>query len=103
MKVILFGASGLVGQGALRECLLDPEVEAVLAVGRSASGQHHAKLKELVQEDVGDLTLIEHELKKLRLSVEEGAIFNESLQRLLAQASVSETQTAPQTSVTVEV
>jgi uncharacterized protein YbjT (DUF2867 family) len=63
MKVILFGASGLVGQGALRECLLDPEVEAVLAVGRSASGQHHAKLKELVQEDVGDLTLIEHELK----------------------------------------
>ena len=47
MKVIIFGASGMVGQGALRECLLDPEVEAVLAIGRSASGQRHAKLKEL--------------------------------------------------------
>lgn len=62
MKVILFGASGMVGQGALRECLLDPEVEAVLAIGRSASGQRHPKLKELVQEDVTDLRMIEHEL-----------------------------------------
>lgn len=63
MKVILFGASGMVGQGALRECLLDPDVEAVLAIGRSASGQHHPKLKELVQEDVGDLKMLEQELK----------------------------------------
>lgn len=63
MKVILFGASGMVGQGALRECLLDSEVTAVLSVGRSASGQHHLKLKELVQEDVGDLAMIEQELR----------------------------------------
>lgn len=62
MKVIIFGASGMVGQGALRECLLDPDVEAVLSVGRSASGQRHPKLKELVQEDVGDLKMIEQEL-----------------------------------------
>src|SRR5882724_11282890 len=62
MKVILFGASGMVGQGALRELLNDVDVTAVLAVGRSASGQHHAKLKELVQEDVGDLRMLEHEL-----------------------------------------
>jgi uncharacterized protein YbjT (DUF2867 family) len=62
MKVIIFGASGMVGQGALRECLLDPDVEAVLSVGRSASGQHHAKLKELLQEDVSDLQMIEQEL-----------------------------------------
>jgi uncharacterized protein YbjT (DUF2867 family) len=62
MKVIIFGASGMVGQGALRECLLDPEVEAVLSIGRSASGQRHAKLKELVQQDVGDLKMIEQEL-----------------------------------------
>lgn len=40
MKVILFGATGMVGQGVLRECLLDPEVERVLAVGRKATGQH---------------------------------------------------------------
>jgi uncharacterized protein YbjT (DUF2867 family) len=62
MKVILFGASGMVGQGALRELLADPDVQAVLAVGRSASGQHHAKLKELVQEDVTDLGMVEREL-----------------------------------------
>jgi uncharacterized protein YbjT (DUF2867 family) len=63
MKVILFGASGMVGRGALRECLLDPEVEAVLAIGRSASGEQHPKLKELVQQDVGDLAMLEHVLK----------------------------------------
>lgn len=63
MKVILFGGSGIVGQGALRECLLDPDVERVLSIGRSASGQHHPKLKELVQEDVTDLTMVENELR----------------------------------------
>lgn len=63
MKVILFGASGMVGRGALRECLLDSEVEAVLAIGRSASGEQHPKLKELVQQDVGDLAMLEHVLK----------------------------------------
>ena len=39
MKVILFGATGMIGQGALRECLLDPDVERVLAVGRSAASK----------------------------------------------------------------
>ncbi len=63
MKVILFGASGMVGQGALRELLNDTDVEAVISIGRSATGQHHAKLKELVQEDVGDLAMLEHELR----------------------------------------
>ena len=62
MKVILFGASGMVGQGALRELLNDTDVDAVLSIGRSATGQHHSKLKELVQEDVGDLKMLEHEL-----------------------------------------
>lgn len=35
MKAILFGATGMVGQAVLRECLLDDGVEAVLVVGRS--------------------------------------------------------------------
>src|SRR5260221_4029194 len=39
MKVILFGGTGMVGQGVLRECLRDPEVTEVLAVTRSATGQ----------------------------------------------------------------
>jgi len=55
MKVIIFGATGMVGQGVLRECLLDRDVEAVLTVGRSATGQVHDKLREVVQRDLGDL------------------------------------------------
>ena len=45
MKVILFGATGMVGQGVLRECLVDAGVERVLAVGRSPTGVQHAKLR----------------------------------------------------------
>lgn len=46
MKVILFGASGMVGAGVLRVLLQDPEVQAVLSVGRRASGLVHPKLRE---------------------------------------------------------
>ena len=49
MKVILFGATGMVGQGVLRECLLDDGVERVLAVGRSSTGRTHVKLRELIR------------------------------------------------------
>jgi hypothetical protein len=45
MKVVRFGATGMVGRGVLRECLLDPSVEGVLAVGRSPTGRRHAKLR----------------------------------------------------------
>ena len=38
MNVILFGATGMVGQGVLRECLLDRDIQQVLTVGRSATG-----------------------------------------------------------------
>lgn len=41
MHVMLFGASGMVGQAALRECLADADVTQVLSVGRSPAGQHH--------------------------------------------------------------
>jgi uncharacterized protein YbjT (DUF2867 family) len=54
MKVILFGATGMVGQAALREALLDPGVERVLAVGRNGTGQRHEKLCELVLADLTD-------------------------------------------------
>ncbi|HEX7489984.1 MAG TPA: epimerase [Anaeromyxobacteraceae bacterium] len=54
MKVILFGATGMVGQGVLRECLRDDGVERVLAVGRSPIGRTHPKLRELVLEDLFD-------------------------------------------------
>jgi len=54
MKVILFGATGMVGQGVLRECLRDDGVEGVLAVGRSSTGRTHRKLRELVRKDLFD-------------------------------------------------
>ena len=62
MKVILFGATGMVGQGALRECLLDPEVESVLAIGRRATGVRHEKLREIVHKDFSDFSPIEGDL-----------------------------------------
>ena len=62
MKVILFGATGMVGQGVLRECLLDAGVESVLAIGRSPTGQRHAKLREIVHDDFLDYSAIESEL-----------------------------------------
>jgi uncharacterized protein YbjT (DUF2867 family) len=62
MKVILFGATGMVGQGVLRECLLDADVERVLAVGRSPTGQRHAKLQEIVHQNFLDYSTIESQL-----------------------------------------
>lgn len=59
MRVILFGATGMVGQGVLRECLLDSGVEAVLSVGRTALGVSHPKLSELVVADLFALEPIE--------------------------------------------
>jgi len=58
MKVILFGATGMVGQGVLRECLLDSEIESVLAVGRSPTGQRHPKLREILHDNFLDYSAI---------------------------------------------
>jgi uncharacterized protein YbjT (DUF2867 family) len=62
MKVLLFGATGMVGQGVLRECLLDETVLSVLSVGRSITGQNHQKLIELKIDDFMNLTAIEEVL-----------------------------------------
>ena len=62
MKIILFGATGMVGQGVLRECLLAPDVERVLAIVRSSTGQQHQKLRELVHTNFSNFSAIESEL-----------------------------------------
>jgi uncharacterized protein YbjT (DUF2867 family) len=62
MNVILFGATGMVGQGVLRECLLAPDVERVLSIVRSPSGQLDAKLREVIPADFYDLSSIVGEL-----------------------------------------
>jgi uncharacterized protein YbjT (DUF2867 family) len=62
MRVLLFGATGMVGQGVLRECLLDADVESVVIVVRSTTGQRHAKLREILHNDFLDFSPIEDQL-----------------------------------------
>lgn len=62
MKIILFGASGMVGAAALREALAAPEVEGVLGVGRRPCGVEHPRLKELVLPDLFDFAAVEPQL-----------------------------------------
>jgi uncharacterized protein YbjT (DUF2867 family) len=62
MNVLLFGATGMIGQSVLREALLDPAVERVVTVGRSQTGQLHPKLREIVVPNVADLSAVEPQL-----------------------------------------
>ena len=62
MKVIVFGATGMVGQGVLRECLLDPDVEGVLCISRTPLPQKHDKLQVALLQDFTDYTPIEAQL-----------------------------------------
>ena len=62
MNVLLFGATGMVGQGVLRECLLDPGVQLVQAVGRTATGLQHPKLREIERQDLSHYEAIEPNL-----------------------------------------
>ena len=62
MKVILFGATGMVGQGVLRECLLDPDVEQILSIVRTATERREPKLRELVRNDFFDFSRVENDL-----------------------------------------
>jgi uncharacterized protein YbjT (DUF2867 family) len=62
MNVLIFGATGMVGQGVLRECLGDPGVERVLAVGRTATGVRDPKLREIVHADLTSYASIEAQL-----------------------------------------
>jgi uncharacterized protein YbjT (DUF2867 family) len=62
MKVVVFGATGMVGQGALRESLLASDVEEVVAVIRTPTGVRHPKLREVKLTDFADLTPIKDEL-----------------------------------------
>jgi uncharacterized protein YbjT (DUF2867 family) len=63
VKVILFGATGMVGRGVLRECLLDGRVDAILSVGRTSTGQSAEKFRELLVKDLTDLSGVEEQLR----------------------------------------
>jgi len=62
MKVLIFGATGMVGQGVLLECLRDEEVELVVTVGRAATGRHDVRLREIVHSNLLDYSGMEMQL-----------------------------------------
>lgn len=55
LKVILTGATGMVGEGVLRVCLEDPQVESVLVIGRKTCGVQHPNLTEILHRDFSDI------------------------------------------------
>lgn len=63
IKAIITGASGMVGEGVLHECLQSNDVEEVLVVGRRSCGYTHLKLREIVHANLYDLLTIEDQLK----------------------------------------
>ena len=62
IKAIITGASGMVGEGVLHECLQHNDVEEVLVVGRRSCGYTHLKLREIVHKDLYNLATIEDQL-----------------------------------------
>ncbi|HEY6952337.1 MAG TPA: epimerase [Bacteroidota bacterium] len=63
INAIVFGATGMVGEGVLHECLNHPDVESVLVVSRRACGVVHPKLKELIHDNFFDYSAIEEHLR----------------------------------------
>jgi uncharacterized protein YbjT (DUF2867 family) len=62
VNILLFGATGMVGQGVLRQCLADPDVQLVQTIGRTPIGTQHPKAKELAHKDLLDYASVEFQL-----------------------------------------
>jgi uncharacterized protein YbjT (DUF2867 family) len=62
MKVIIFGASGMVGQGVLRECLVASDVDSILSVVRRPTGKSDPKLTEVVHSDFADYSSLRDQM-----------------------------------------
>ena len=63
MKVIVTGATGMVGKGVLLECLDNEQFSEVLSIGRRSLNMDHPKLKELIHKDFSDFSSVEDALK----------------------------------------
>ncbi|HEY9176903.1 MAG TPA: NAD-dependent epimerase/dehydratase family protein [Flavipsychrobacter sp.] len=63
IRVIITGATGMVGKGVLLECLEDENISEVLLVNRQPIGMQHPKLKELIHKDFYDLSAIKEQLQ----------------------------------------
>lgn len=88
----------MVGQGVLRECLLDPDVQSVLAIVRSATGRQNPKLRELVHKDFFDFSAIENQLSGLDacffcLGVSSAGMSEEKYRRITYDLTIAAAQT----------
>jgi uncharacterized protein YbjT (DUF2867 family) len=98
MNAILFGATGMVGQSVLRECLLDPDVQKVISIGRSETTRRHPKLRQLVLPDLFNLAPIESELAGFDacffcLGVTSAGMSEESYRRITQELTLSVART----------
>ena len=62
MRVIIFGATGMVGRGVLLECLDHPDIDSIMVVGRSSCGVDNPKLRVIIHQDFFDYSEIENDL-----------------------------------------
>jgi len=63
LKVIIFGATGMIGQSTIRECLLDENIKQIVTIGRNRTGKQHNKLHEIELNDLTNLSSIEYIIK----------------------------------------
>ena len=94
MRVALFGATGMVGQGVLRECLRDDAVSEIVCVGRTPLGMQHPKIDEVVTSDLFELNRIEGKLRSLDacffcLGVSSNGMSEEDYRRLTYDLTLS--------------
>jgi uncharacterized protein YbjT (DUF2867 family) len=94
MNVVIFGASGMVGQGVLLECLREERVARVLVIGRSSAGRQHAKLQEVLLPDLFNVAAYAEQLDNLDacffcLGVSSGGMTEESYRRLTYDLTIA--------------
>jgi uncharacterized protein YbjT (DUF2867 family) len=87
VRAIITGASGMIGEGVLHECLQSEAVEKVLVVSRKSCGVSHPKLTEIIHKDFFDLAAIEDDLKGYNacffcLGVSSTGVSNDEYKRL---------------------
>lgn len=63
LKVIITGATGMIGEGVLYLCMNHPEVEEILVITRTATGYVHPKLKEIIHRDFSDISSLSDQVK----------------------------------------
>jgi len=98
MKVIIFGASGMVGQSVLRECIMDTGVEQVNAIGRTPLKMVNPKLKNIVHKDFLNFASLEKQFKGIDvcfycLGIASAGLTEEEYKRITCDYTVAAAKT----------